>query len=156
MLEDPVHLVMHHHNDTNPAARQLTLPSGRKIEIVYLEDTPAPVAPESLPTPAASAHAEAAVDLTVCGACSCPFVQPVDWDEAGPRHWKLELRCPNCESHGTVVVGDEVVDHYDLVLEGGSAALARSLHELVESGIEDEVARFGTALEQDLILPEDF
>ena len=71
--------------------------------------------------------AEAAIDLTICGVCECPFVQPVDWDEAGPRHWKLELRCPNCEAHGTVVVGDEVVDHYDLVLERGSAELARSL-----------------------------
>jgi hypothetical protein len=147
---------MQHHHDTNPSARQVTLPSGRKIEIVYLDETPAPVAPDPQPTPGEMADAEAAVDLTVCGLCDCQFVQPVDWDEAGPRHWKLELRCPNCESHGTVVVGDEVVDHYDLVLERGSAELARSLHELVESGIDDEVLRFSTALEQDLILPEDF
>ncbi len=33
---------MKQHNNTNPSARQLTLPSGRKIEIVYLEDTPVP------------------------------------------------------------------------------------------------------------------
>ena len=149
---------MKRQNDTNPAARQLTLPSGRKIEIVYLEDTPAPVAPapESHLSPGEVADAEAAIDLTICGVCDCPFVQPVDWDEAGPRHWKLELRCPNCEAYGTVVVGDEVVDHYDLVLERGSAELARSLHQLVESGIDDEVERFSTALQQDLILPEDF
>lgn len=149
---------MKRQNDTNPAARQLTLSSGRKIEIVYLDDTPVPVAqvPEPGLSPAAMADAEAAIDLTICGVCDCPYVQPVDWDEAGPRHWKLELRCPNCEAHGTVVVGDDVVDHYDLVLERGSAELARSLHELVEAGIDDEVARFSAALEQDLILPEDF
>jgi len=149
---------MKRQNDTNPAARQVTLSSGRKIEIVYLDDTPVPVAQVTEPglSPAAMADAEAAIDLTICGVCDCPYVQPVDWDEAGPRHWKLELRCPNCEAHGTVVVGDEVVDHYDLVLERGSAELARSLHELVEAGIDDEVERFSAALQQDLILPEDF
>lgn len=146
---------MRQHPDTsNDAVRQVTLPSGRTIEIVYLDETPAPAEPQVLPGDAA--HAEAAVDLTVCGSCGCPFVQPVDWEEAGPRHWKLELRCPNCESRGTVVVEDEVVDHYDLVLERGSAELARSLHEVVESSIEDEVTRLRAALEQDLILPEDF
>lgn len=146
---------MRQHPDTsNDAVRQVTLPSGRTIEIVYLDETPAPAEPQVLPGDAA--HAEAAVDLTVCGSCDCPFVQPVDWEEAGPRHWKLELRCPNCESRGTVVVEDEVVDHYDLVLERGSAELARSLHEVVESSIEDEVTRLRAALEQDLILPEDF
>ena len=150
---------MHHQNDTNPAARQLTLPSGRKIEIVYLDDTPrtgAGARAAAEPCPRMRRTPRPPIDLTICGVCDCPFVQPVDWDEAGPRHWKLELRCPNCEAHGTVVVGDEVVDHYDLVLERGSAELARSLHELVESGIDDEVERFSTALQRDLILPEDF
>lgn len=147
---------MRHQHDTNDTVRQVTLPSGRKIEIVYLDEAPAPVLPEPHPDPGGCAHAEAAVDLTICGLCDCRFVQPVDWEEAGPRHWKLELRCPNCESRGTVVVEDEVVDQYDLVLERGSAEVARSLHELVESGIDDEVTRFSTALGQDLILPEDF
>lgn len=146
----------HPHDTTNDAIRQVTLPSGRTIEIVYLDETPAPAEPQVETQPGDAAHAEAAVDLTVCGSCDCTFVQPVDWEEAGPRHWKLELRCPNCESRGTVVVEDEVVDHYDLVLERGSAELARSLHEAVESSIADEVTRLRAALEQDLILPEDF
>jgi hypothetical protein len=146
---------MRQNNDiTNDAVRQVTLPSGRTIEIVYLDEPPAPVVAQ---VPAdGSVHAEAAVDLTICGACDCRFVQPVDWEEAGPRHWRLELRCPNCEARGTVVVEDEVVDHYDLVLERGSAELARSLHEVVASSIEDEVVRLRDALDHDLILPEDF
>jgi hypothetical protein len=152
---------MRHQNDTRETVRKVTLPTGRTIEIVYLDESPVPASPptpelEPLPELEQGIHAEAAVDLTICGLCGCAFVQPVDWEEAGPRHWKLELRCPNCESRGTVVVEDEVVDHYDLVLERGSAELARSLHDVVESGIEDEVARFAAALERDLILPEDF
>jgi hypothetical protein len=155
---------MRHHHDTTPSdtVRQVTLPSGRRIEIVYLDDAPAPAsaagAATEFPEPTASefAHAEAAVDLTICGTCDCRFVQPVDWEESGPRHWRLELRCPNCESRGTVVVEDDVVDHYDLVLEQGSAELARTLHEVVEASIDDEVAQLRMALERDLILPEDF
>ena len=142
------------HDTTNDAVRQVTLPSGRTIEIVYLDEPAAPAVPQAPSHDAV--HAEAALDLTVCGACGCEFVQPVDWEEAGPHHWKLELRCPNCEARGTVVVEDAVVDHYDLVLERGSAELARELHEVVASSIEDEVRRLHDALEQDLILPEDF
>ena len=142
------------HDTHSDAVRQVTLPSGRTIEIVYLDEAPAPAAPP--PASGDTVHAEAAVDLTVCGSCDCRFVQPVDWEEAGARHWRLELRCPNCESRGTVVVEDEVVDHYDLVLERGSAELARSLHYVVESSIDDEVTRLRDALERDLLLPEDF
>lgn len=152
---------MRHHPDTHSQTRQVTLPSGRTIEIVYLDEAPAPE--DFVLDPAAGAPgereaglAEIAHDLTLCGACGCEYVQPVDWDEAGPRHWRLELRCPNCEERGTVVVEDEVVDHYDLELERGAAILARSLHEAVEQGIEDEVERFAAALASGLILPEDF
>ena len=143
--------------DTRPQTRQVTLPSGRTIEIVYLDE--APQTEDALLEPAVEHQemlAEIAHDLTLCGSCGCEFVQPVDWDEAGPRHWRLELRCPNCDARGTVVVEDEVVDFYDLELERGAAMLARSLHDAVEQGIEDEVARFADALDSGLILPEDF
>jgi hypothetical protein len=147
---------------TPSQTRQVTLPSGRTIEIVYLDEPPIPELltaedPGASVLDERAAHlAEVAHDLTLCGACGCAFVQPVDWDEAGPRHWRLELRCPNCERHGTVVVEDEVVDHYDLELERGAATLARALHETVERNVEDEVARFAAALDSGLVLPEDF
>ena len=110
------------------SARSPCRPAAPSRSCISTRHPPLPV-PQVDPRDAADA--EAAVDLTICGACDCQFVQPVDWEEAGPRHWKLELRCPNCEARGTVVVEDAVVDHYDLVLERGSAELARSLHEVV-------------------------
>ncbi len=154
---------MRHEPDTsaNAEIRHVTLPSGRMIEVVYL-DEPAAAAPAQVsPAPGGVVRRdelvrEAASDLTLCGRCGCEFVQPVDWDEAGPRHWRLELRCPNCGGRGTVVVEDEVVDHYDLELERGSAALARALHRVSQENIDDEVARFAAALGADAILPEDF
>ena len=136
--------------------RQVLLPSGRAIEIVYLDGRATALGALREAGQRDSALAEVAEDLTTCGGCGCPFVQPVDWDEAGSRHWRLTLRCPNCEQAGTVVVEDEVVDHYDLVLERGAAELARDLHELVEANIEEEAARLRDALDGGHLLPEDF
>lgn len=135
----------------------MRLPSGRAIEIVYLDGDAAALGPLREPAPANDACAtEAARDLTTCGACACSFVQPVDWDEAGPRHWRLTLRCPNCERLGTVVVGDEVVDQYDMVLEHGAAQIARVLHEIVETNIDDAARRLRSALDDGQMRPEDF
>lgn len=136
--------------------RQVLLPSGRAIEIVYLDGHATALGALREATEQDALHAEVAQDLTTCGACGCPFVQPVDWDEAGARHWRVTLRCPNCEDCGTVVVEDEVVDHYDLELERGAAELARSLHDIVEENIEREAARLREALDGGHLLPEDF
>src|SRR4051812_48968977 len=133
--------------------RQVLLPSGRAIEIVYLDGHATALGALREATEVDALHAEAAQDLTTCGTCGCPFVQPVDWDEAGARHWRVTLRCPNCEDCGTVVVEDEVVDHYDLELERGAAELARSLHEIVEENIEREAARLREALDGGHLLP---
>jgi len=100
--------------------------------------------------------AEAARDLTQCGACGCGLVQPLDWQDAGRHHWRLVLRCPNCEATGTVVVEDELVDFYDVELERGAARVARALSDMVHERIASEVALFSDALRDDLILPEDF
>lgn len=143
-------------NSADTQVRQVVLPSGRAIEIVYLDGRATALGALREPQLQGCDVTEAALDLTTCGGCGCGFVHPVDWDEAGTRHWRLTLRCPNCERTGTVVVEDEVVDHYDLVLESGAADLARSLHELVEAGIDAEVCRLRDALDGGHLLPEDF
>lgn len=99
--------------------------------------------------------AVAAHDLTFCG-CGCDYVQPVQWDEAGSKHWRMEMRCPNCENCTTTIVSDEVVDYYDLEMEMGARVLAKSLHDAVAQREEDEIARLRLALDTELILPEDF
>ena len=144
---------MRQQTDTN--VRQVQLPSGRTIEIVYLDGRATAISapPSGQPD---DALAELARDLMSCGGCGCELVQPVDWDEAGTRHWRVTLRCPNCEQAGTVVVEDEVVDHYDIELERGAAELARTLHVLVEENIESEATQLRLALEGGHLLPEDF
>ena len=36
--------------------------------------------------------------LHVCFHCAGELVYPLDWSEEGPRHWRIVLRCPECES----------------------------------------------------------
>lgn len=99
---------------------------------------------------------EAAHDLTHCGACASDLVQPIDWQEAGQRFWRLLLQCPDCEASGTVVVADELVDYYDAELKNGQTKLAKQLAKMVSDRIDQEVGSFADALARDDILPEDF
>ena len=130
----------HHH------VRRVVLPSGKTIDVVYFEELDATAVP---------AAAEPR-DLHVCPACSSELVYPLDWEEAGPRHWEVTLRCPNCEWVGVDVYDQDTVDRFDEVLDDGTDALVTDLKHLMQVNMQDEVSRFVEALEHDLIVPEDF
>ncbi len=95
-------------------------------------------------------------DLTICSACGGHFVYPLDWAAVGTQHWRIELRCPDCEARGTIVERQPVVDRFDELLEQGSAELARALHALVQSDIDAEVAQLHDSLATGRLRPEDF
>ena len=141
-LQDPRHYV-----------RRVVLPSGKTIEVVYFDDQggSAPVA--ASPTPVRD---ETVSDLHVCGACDSQLVYPTEWDEAGSTHWEVTLRCPNCEWTGTGIFEQELVERFDEELDRGTEALVRDLKRLMHANMEEEIERFTSALEDDLILPEDF
>jgi len=128
--------------------RRVVLPSGKTIEVVYFEDL-------GVPTQATAAPA-APGDLHVCGRCASELVYPVEWEEAGPEHWEIALRCPNCEWHGTGVHPQPTVDRLDEQLDRATEAVFRDLKRLTHANMEDEIERFAAALEADLIVPEDF
>jgi len=128
--------------------RRVVLPSGKTIEVVYFEQ-----GDHGLPSPAPS---ETTTELHVCGTCSSELVYPIDWEEAGASHWQVTLRCPNCEWVGTGVFEQEVVEAFDEELDRGTETLVRDLKALIRANMEEQVERFAEALENDLILPEDF
>jgi len=129
--------------------RRVVLPSGKTIEVVYFED--ADVSP---PQPTAGSAVPA--DLHRCVECASDLVYPIDWEEAGPEHWEVLLRCPNCEWRGSGIHEQEAVERFDELLDLGTEAVVRDLKRLQHANIEDEVKRFVEALEAGLILPEDF
>ena len=95
-------------------------------------------------------------DLTICSSCGGHLVYPLRWSAVGAQHWRIELRCPDCEQRGTVVEHQSVVDHFDELLEQGAADLARDLHALVQMAIDAEVEELHYSLASGLLRPEVF
>jgi predicted RNA-binding Zn-ribbon protein involved in translation (DUF1610 family) len=95
-------------------------------------------------------------ELHVCPECGSEFVYPLDWAQSDEAHWTVDLRCPECEWHGSGVYDQEILDRFDIELDAGTAALIDDLTELTRANMEDEAERFFAALREDLLLPEDF
>jgi hypothetical protein len=124
-------------SDQQHHVRRVVLPSGKTIEVVTFDDP-------------------AREELHVCPSCASRLVYPIDWAEAGPRHWEVTLRCPNCEWSGSGLYPQATVEHFDAVLDKGTEALVRDLRQMVRANMEEEVERFTAALRHGHVLPEDF
>jgi len=133
----------HSHN-----VRRVILPSGKTIEVVYIEEQHlASFAPMG---------SDQVTDLHVCAECDSELVYPTEWEEAGPTHWDVSLRCPNCEWTGTGTFSQEVVERFDEELDRGTEALVRDLKRLMQANMEEDIERFVSALAEGHIVPEDF
>jgi hypothetical protein len=133
--------------DNTPYVRRVVLPSGKTIEVVYFGDDT---------TNAPRPTQEPVEDLHVCGTCQSELVYPVDWEEVGETHWEVQLRCPNCEWHGTGVFEQDTVERFDEELDRGTEAVVRDLKRMMQANMEDEIERFVNALQAGHIIPEDF
>jgi hypothetical protein len=102
------------------------------------------------------ASAEPDQRLHVCLECSSGLVHPVEWEEAGGKHWSVLLHCPNCHIYRDGVFSQTAVEAFDEELERGADALARDYKRLMHSNMAEETERFAAALRADAILPEDF
>lgn len=142
---------------------EIVLPSGRRVEISYVDgepfsvNEPAAAGPAADPEPAVDTSMIDALDgLTICGSCGSMLVQPQAWRQASSREWRVELRCPECEGFGTAVVDEELAEQLTLFHERARALVEVSMLRLASDNAEREIDRFARALETDLILPEDF
>jgi hypothetical protein len=104
----------------------------------------------------ASEGACAPAQLHICFHCSGELVYPLDWSEEGPRHWRIVLRCPECESRREGVFDQAAVERLDDELDRGSSALLGDLRRMTHANMSEEIEFFARALEADLILPSDF
>jgi hypothetical protein len=94
--------------------------------------------------------------LHICFHCSGELVYPLDWSEEGQRHWRVILRCPECESRREGVFEQTAVERLDDELDRGSSALLGDLRRMTHANMTEEVDFFVRALEADLIIPSDF
>jgi hypothetical protein len=98
----------------------------------------------------------APAQLHICFHCAGELVFPLDWSEEGPRHWRIVLRCPECESRREGVFDQAAVERLDDELDRGSSALLGDLRRMTHANMSEEIEFFARALEADLILPSDF
>jgi len=148
---------MGHFNCPDSEVRTIQLPSGRRVEVGYLDGAVVSVDECSPALSELEAQLEEIVsELLHCGACGCTMVQPVEWDGFGSRHWRIELRCPNCESRCTTIVEDDVAELCDRVHQRGVDQIERQMKILASINAEQQLSRLRFALDEGLLLPEDF
>jgi len=131
---------------SNHTRHRVQLPSGKQIDIVYRDRHPV-ADPDS---------GHAPDPLHVCFHCAGELAYPLDWVEEGPRHWRIALRCPECEALREGVFEQSVVEELDEQLDSATSALLNDLKQLTQANMEDEVEFFIRALDADLIVPSDF
>ena len=85
---------------------------------------------------------------------SCVF--PLDWSEEGHRHWRIILRCPECESRREGIFEQAAVERLEDELDRAAAALLGDLRRVTHANMSDEIEFFVRALDADLIVPSDF
>lgn len=140
--------------DHSHSVRKVLLPSGRTIEIVSFDDQlVAGITTPARPKPDDQTHDE---QLHHCGTCATDLVYPLDWREAGARHWEVILRCPNCEWVGTGVFPGEAVERFDAELDRGTESVIADLRRLMHANMAEDIERFVAALHAGHVIPEDF
>lgn len=68
----------------------------------------------------------------------------------------VELHCTNCDRTVLGVHDDEALEALDRELDAATASMEKSLARLAYVRELHRIAAFASALERDLILPEDF
>jgi hypothetical protein len=94
--------------------------------------------------------------LSICFNCSSDLVYPLDWSEEGPRHWRIVLRCPECEARREGVFDQGSVERLDDELDVGFSALLSDLGRMTHANMSEEVEFFVRALDTDLVTADDF
>jgi hypothetical protein len=131
---------------------RVQLPGGKQIEVVYRGHERAVAPPRAAPADSVCAPDP----LHVCFHCAGELAYPLDWVEEGPRHWRIVLRCPECEARREGVFEQAAVEQLDEELDQGSCALLSDLKQLTQANMEEELEFFIRALDADLIVPSDF
>jgi hypothetical protein len=94
--------------------------------------------------------------LHVCFHCAGELAYPLDWAEEGPRHWRIILRCPECECRREGVFEQGTVERLDDELDRAASLLLADLKRMTHANMSEEAEFFIRALDADLIVPSDF
>ena len=129
--------------------KRIILPSGKAVEIVYLQSAPGAhrVERRDIWSPRRSNCVPSA---TASSSIRSPGTS------SSPGRWEIERRCPECEWESTGVHGEADVQRYDALLNEGTDALIEHVEQLAHDNMAAEIERFVAALRDDHITPFDF
>ena len=94
--------------------------------------------------------------VLACPACGSDRICPIDWAEAGERHWWLLMRCGECQAWVQGTVGNEQATALDIELDRQQAEIRDALVSLEAERMAADVEAFTNALELDLVDADDF
>lgn len=139
-------------------SKQITLPGGRVIDIVYFAE---PDQRTDLPEPELIATTDSDVRPTrdvlhLCQECASDLVYPVAWEEREDERWYVVRRCPECEWRGAGEHHQSDIEFFDDALNDGTDELLTSLRGLSRVNMEADIERLVQAINDDQILPMDF
>lgn len=147
-------------NDKSKNVRGVPLPGPKVAEIVTYIEAATPAIGERVdgprqpcaPDPAAGGRQ----NLHTCPRCARDLVYPLDWAPAGSSHWRVTLRCPECEWGDSGLFAEELIERFDAELDRGAEKLLRDLQHLAHANMADDVERFVAALRAGHIIADDF
>jgi hypothetical protein len=132
--------------------KRIMLPSGKVVELVYLQN-----GWDQTATVAADAPARTRIRrIELCPQCGGGRVHPLDWREVEDMRWDLDLRCPDCRWEGGDVFDQPEVERYDDVLLAEAGDMIEELDRITRQNMAEHLERFSAALHADAITPFDF
>jgi hypothetical protein len=94
--------------------------------------------------------------LRTCPVCGGHLPCPINWEPSGDEHWRIAMRCGDCDSRYELTITNERAKRLDHELDVDLQAIRRVLNTLDRERMADEIEQFVTALDQGLIDAGDF
>jgi ribosomal protein S27AE len=99
---------------------------------------------------------DARAELVACPACGASYVVPVAFEEDGPEHWWMRLRCGECGGYREAVVENGDAERYDAELGDGMREIRATADRLDRERMQRDVETLIDCLRRDLIDVGDF
>ena len=94
--------------------------------------------------------------LLVCPQCGTNALCPTEWETDGPDHWRMWIRCGQCEAWLEAIASNRDAAALDIELDRQQRQIAAAADALDAERMAREVEAFSRALRLDLVDAGDF